>query len=89
VVHCSASRDLFCFEAVQALLERVAVPFPPGCLEVSVSISEQIPYGHSSKILDSGRKLENRDEGCPNGSVQTRVEIAGCFPISPAFAALT
>ena len=62
VVHCSASRDLFCFEAVQALRERVAAAFPVGCLEVSVSTSEQISDGASLKILNSGRKLENRDE---------------------------
>jgi hypothetical protein len=70
VVHCSTSRDLSCFEAVQALLERVVAAFPQGCLEVSVSISEQISDGDSPNILNSGQKLENLDEGCPDGSVQ-------------------
>jgi len=55
----------------------------PGCLEVSVSTSEQISDGASLKILNSGRKLENRDEGCPDGPARARVEIAGCFPIPP------
>ena len=70
VVHCSASRDLSCFEAVQALLERVVAAFPLGCFEVSVSTSEQISDSVSLKILNSGQKLENLDEGCPDGSVQ-------------------
>jgi hypothetical protein len=82
VVHCSASRDLSRFEAVQALRERVVAPFRAGCLELSVSTSEQISDIVSLKILNSGQKLENLDEGCPDGSVQTRVKIAGRFPHS-------
>jgi hypothetical protein len=72
-------RDLFCFEAIQAWRERVVASFPLGCLEVSVSTSEQISDGVSFKILDSGQSWTT-GRRTSNGSVPIRVNIAGCFP---------